>query len=79
MTTSPRPETSAPAYLTTAQLAARLGLTPQRVLQLAADRGVAPAMLAGRAKLWRESDLARLERRAPGRPRLRSPPGSPPR
>ena len=52
--------------LTTRQVAERLGVSPRRVLALAKDRRVAPAMIAGRSKLWQASDVERLRPRAVG-------------
>lgn len=42
---------------TTEEVAAIFNISPRRILAIAADRGLAPARTAGRAKLWRHADL----------------------
>jgi len=57
-------------YLTTPQVAEILGVTRQRVAQIAKARGVEPVIVngLGNVRLWRRSDVRRLKRRPPGRP-----------
>jgi DNA-binding transcriptional MerR regulator len=54
--------------ITTSEISRAIGVSPQRVNQLARARGIAPARTVGNAKLWRAADLRRFERRPPGRP-----------
>ena len=54
--------------LTTAQAASLLGVSPSRVRQLVLG-GRLPATKMGRDLLIRESDLALVTERKPGRPR----------
>lgn len=61
-----------PDLLTTAQIAEHHGYTIGRVHQIAAARHITPAMLVGRAKLWRTSDLPRFASRPTGRPKQSS-------
>ena len=57
--------------LTTADLCDLLGVTRQRVSQLARDRGVRPVRrgAGGQTSLWRHGDLERLRPMPTGRPR----------
>jgi hypothetical protein len=55
--------------LTTKEIAVTIGVTPQRVLAIAAARGVTPAKIIGRNKMWHARDVAKLKPGAPGRPR----------
>jgi hypothetical protein len=55
-------------FLTTAQVAAALGLTQHRVRALARSRGVGWAV-NGRAWLFQPEDIERLRPLPPGRPR----------
>jgi len=54
--------------LTTKQLAAQLGVTPRRVLAICESRGIAPALVAGNAKLWPAATVKDLSVRVNGRP-----------
>ena len=55
--------------LTTRDLMARYGINRQRVMQIAAKRGIAPAMKAGPAYLWHPHDAERFRPGKPGRPK----------
>lgn len=55
--------------LTTAELAAQVGVTPRRLLAIAQARGVEPARIVGRSKLWKPKDAAKLAPGKPGRPK----------
>jgi len=58
--------------MTTHEIAARLGISTRRVLQLAAEIGIMPAGIKVRAKLWRDEDaklIMSVKRRPIGRPR----------
>lgn len=46
--------------ITTAEIATRAGITPSSVLGRARARGVRPAMVAGRVKLWTVEDAKLL-------------------
>lgn len=50
--------------LTTAELAKIVGVTPRRLLAIAARRGVRPARQVGHAHLWRPAQAEQLR---PGR------------
>jgi len=69
------PDVAIPGYLTTDEMAGRLGVTPSRIFQLARKREVKPAMYIGRAALWHEADVERLRPGRGGWPkgRLRGP------
>ena len=54
-------------FLTTEQVAARLGVTPRRV-QAMAKAGRLPASRFGRSLMMKESDLALVAERKRGRP-----------
>jgi hypothetical protein len=54
-------------YLTSQELAARLGVTRQRVQAIARTRRIAPVR-AGNVALWRIADLPKFKRRPAGRP-----------
>ena len=56
------------AYLTTSEISKAIGVSAQRVNQIALARDIQPAKTVGMAKLWNRSDLPRFERRPPGRP-----------
>lgn len=58
--------------LNTAQVAERLGISPQRVRALISS-GTIPAERVGRDWVIREEDLLALPERKPGRPRGYSP------
>lgn len=51
-----------PEMLTTSQIATRCGISPQSVLKRAAIRGITPALIAGRTKLWNKKAAERLSR-----------------
>lgn len=55
--------------LTTSEIARILRVTPRRVRQIAASRGVEPIQEYAGIFLWDRRQLRRLERRPPGRPR----------
>jgi len=57
--------------LSTAELAERFGVSPQRVRAIARARGVRPLRRVGMAWLWRAADEKRLRPGPPGRPRRR--------
>lgn len=62
-----KPSVSRPApELTTGELAAALGVTPRRVLQLASSRGVRPVRTIGRCKMWPAEASASLRPRVRG-------------
>lgn len=62
--------TPKPVHLTTKEVAAKLGLSPARVRQLAAERGLRPAVDHPRFKLWHPGVVRLLSKRRPvGRPR----------
>lgn len=53
------------SVLTTAQLAALIGVSPRRLRAIAQARGVRPLL----RNVWRKSDLRKLKPGKPGRPR----------
>lgn len=55
--------------LTTADVAARLGVTAQRVRAIAQAREIEPARVVGRAFLWSAADMPRFALQPSGRPR----------
>jgi len=55
--------------ISTRQVAEAIGVSAQRVLQMARERKIEPAARIGPAYLWHEADLPRFERRPRGRPR----------
>jgi hypothetical protein len=55
-------------YLTSQELAARIGVTRQRVQAMARTRGIVPVRV-GNLALWRVADLPKFKRRSTGRPR----------
>ena len=59
--------------LTTTQIAARLGITPGRVRQLAQARGLG-TLVTPNLRLYTEADAERMRGRTPGRPRKRRDP-----
>lgn len=61
-------DAAGPALLTTKEVAARLRVTPRRVLALAADRGVGERF--GRSVMFREEDVSRLQPGSVGRPAI---------
>lgn len=59
--------------LTTAMLAAKVGVSPRRLLQIAGARGVQPAMTLRGAKLWAPAAAKLLKPGKRGRPRKVAP------
>lgn len=59
-------DAAGPVLLTTKEVAARLHVTPRRVLALAADRGIGERF--GRSVMFREEDVSRLQPGPVGRP-----------
>jgi len=59
-------------YLTTSQISKLIGITPQRVNQLALAREIKPLRLVGRTKLWDRDDLPKFKRASTGRPLKKS-------
>lgn len=55
--------------LTAAEIGARIGCSASEVRRLARARGIEPAMVAGRSKLWSPRIIGRFARRDRGRPR----------
>ena len=49
----------------TIEVARRYGVTPRRILAIAAARGVEPHSQIGRSWMWKASDVRRLK---PGKP-----------
>lgn len=45
---------------TTRQVAERFGYSVDNAIRLAHDRGIKPAMIAGRSYLWSEKDLPKF-------------------
>lgn len=56
------------SFLTTAEVAERVGVCRQRIEQMAAARGIMPIRV-GRRNLWWSRDLDRFGRLPSGRPR----------
>jgi len=55
--------------MSTKQVADAVGVSAQRILQMARARGIEPAARIGPAYVWHEADLPRFDRRRAGRPR----------
>lgn len=55
-------------YLTTKQLAEKLGVIPRRALAICQHRRIEPVAVVGQAKLWPPDALERIGERRPGRP-----------
>jgi len=55
--------------ISTRQVAETIGVSAQRVLQMARERKIEPAARIGQGYAWHEADLPRFERRPRGRPR----------
>lgn len=49
-----------PVLKTTSQLAAECGLSERSILRRAEVRGIKPALIAGKTKLWAKKDADRL-------------------
>jgi transcriptional regulator with XRE-family HTH domain len=56
-------------HLSTRQIAERIGVSAQRVLQMARERSIEPCTRIGPAFIWHAADLKRFNRRPAGRPR----------
>jgi hypothetical protein len=55
--------------ISTKQVADAVGVSAQRILQMARARGIEPAARIGQGYAWNAADLPRFERRPAGRPR----------
>lgn len=55
--------------ISTRQVAETIGVSAQRVLQMARERKIEPAARIGQGYAWHAADLPRFERRPRGRPR----------
>ena len=59
-------------YLTTKQLAEKLGVIPRRVLALCQHRRIEPVAVVGQAKLWPPDAAERIGERRPGKPKAKA-------
>lgn len=59
-------------YLTTAELAAKMGWSQRWLHTVIKREGLKPAMVIGRSHLWHRSQMSKLKTRARGRPPKKS-------